>query len=105
VFYPPRLTDQTAAAAKRLCGDCPVRESCLRFALATGDRHGIYGGTTPTERRVLHYTMAVAARSLAERLGVQAAARQLRATPDLLERAWDLWGLGRPARTATKAAG
>ena len=105
VFYPPRMTDQTAEPAKRLCQGCPVRESCLRFALATGDRYGIFGGTTPKERRVLHYTIAVATRSLAERVGVQAAARQRGTSPQRLERAWDLWGLGRPARTATKAAG
>jgi WhiB family transcriptional regulator, redox-sensing transcriptional regulator len=105
VFYPEPMTAKTAQPAKRICHGCPVRESCLRFALATRDRQGIFGGTTPAERRVLHYNVAVAALSLAGRVGVRAAARQLGAKPYLLYRAWDLWGLGRPSRPAAKAVG
>jgi len=105
LFYPQRMTDADAEPAKQLCRGCPVRASCLRVALATGDRQGIFGGTTPAERRVLHYTMAVGAWSLAERVGVTVAARQLGTKPHRLYRAWDLWGLGRPARLIAKAAG
>ncbi|MEO3809870.1 WhiB family transcriptional regulator [Sphaerisporangium sp. B11E5] len=37
--------------AKAVCGRCPVRLACLDYALATGQEHGIWGGTDPDERR------------------------------------------------------
>ncbi|XVQ10606.1 WhiB family transcriptional regulator [Spirillospora sp. CA-255316] len=37
--------------AKRICGGCPVRGQCLAYALRAGERHGIWGGMTPGERR------------------------------------------------------
>jgi WhiB family redox-sensing transcriptional regulator len=42
-----------AAEAKAVCARCPVREQCLRHALDNGLDHGIFGGTTETERREL----------------------------------------------------
>lgn len=39
------------AAAKRICEGCPVRRECLRYALESGERYGIWGGTTEEERR------------------------------------------------------
>ncbi|WP_157548886.1 WhiB family transcriptional regulator [Nonomuraea candida] len=39
--------------AKRVCGDCPVREPCLRYALDTGQAYGVWGGTDPAQRREL----------------------------------------------------
>jgi WhiB family redox-sensing transcriptional regulator len=41
------------AEAKAVCARCPVREQCLRHALDNGLDHGIFGGTTETERRSL----------------------------------------------------
>jgi WhiB family transcriptional regulator, redox-sensing transcriptional regulator len=42
------------AEAKRRCGGCPVRGECLSWALAIGENaHGVWGGTTPDERRKL----------------------------------------------------
>ncbi|MCA1228645.1 WhiB family transcriptional regulator [Saccharopolyspora sp. 6M] len=38
--------------AKRICGRCPIRQSCLEFALRTGEP-GIWGGTTAIERKRL----------------------------------------------------
>lgn len=60
LFFPtgtsgPALTQ--AAEAKRFCGDCPVREQCLRWALAVGVE-GIWGGTTDDERRELRRAAA-----------------------------------------------
>jgi WhiB family redox-sensing transcriptional regulator len=52
-FYPepgPGIT-RDIAAAKRVCAGCPVRAECLAYALAHDERHGIWGGTTPQERR------------------------------------------------------
>ncbi len=42
-----------AAAALALCARCPVRPACLAHALAIGERHGIWGGLTPRQRRDL----------------------------------------------------
>lgn len=30
---------------------CPVMETCLTWALKTGQEHGVWGGTDPEERR------------------------------------------------------
>jgi WhiB family redox-sensing transcriptional regulator len=51
LFYPP--TDQDGDDAKAICFACAVREKCLEFALAAGERFGIWGGMTPQERRYL----------------------------------------------------
>jgi WhiB family redox-sensing transcriptional regulator len=57
LFYPPDDRELPAAriaresAAKALCRACPVVEPCREFALATGERHGIWGGLTEADRR------------------------------------------------------
>jgi WhiB family redox-sensing transcriptional regulator len=38
------------ARAKAVCAGCLVRRQCLQFALATGQMHGVWGGTTEDER-------------------------------------------------------
>lgn len=47
------LDDTTAQRALAICAGCPVRSACLEHALANGERHGIWGGTTEHERRTL----------------------------------------------------
>jgi len=37
--------------AKTICGGCPVREECLKFALSHELSYGIWGGTTPEDRQ------------------------------------------------------
>ncbi|MGQ0521405.1 MAG: WhiB family transcriptional regulator [Actinomycetota bacterium] len=49
VFYPS--TDEEAEEAKSICRVCPVRESCLEYALANRERDGVWGGATERERR------------------------------------------------------
>jgi WhiB family redox-sensing transcriptional regulator len=39
--------------AKEFCAGCPVRGKCLDWALSAGEVHGVWGGTTPDERRLL----------------------------------------------------
>ncbi|WP_327088553.1 WhiB family transcriptional regulator [Nonomuraea sp. NBC_01738] len=39
--------------ARRRCRPCPVRVECLRDAMHHGEEHGIWGGTSPAERRKL----------------------------------------------------
>lgn len=41
------------AAAKAVCARCPVVEECLAYALAAGERYGIWGGLNADERRAL----------------------------------------------------
>lgn len=41
------------AKAKAVCARCPVRDVCLGFALDNALDFGIFGGTTPDERRRL----------------------------------------------------
>jgi len=49
LFFSPH--DDDAAAAKTICGGCPVAAECLEWALETRVRYGIWGGTTERERR------------------------------------------------------
>ncbi|MFF4785740.1 WhiB family transcriptional regulator [Streptomyces griseorubiginosus] len=58
IFFPE--PDETAkiTAAKSLCGQCPVRRTCLDAALEGGDTHGIRGGMTEEEREALHDKLA-----------------------------------------------
>lgn len=39
--------------AKAICATCPVRIECLEYAIRIRETHGIWGGLTETERRVL----------------------------------------------------
>jgi WhiB family redox-sensing transcriptional regulator len=56
LFYPAGTTGQfldQIEEAKAVCRRCPVMETCLDWALQTGEPHGIHGGMTEGERRVL----------------------------------------------------
>ena len=37
--------------ARTICNDCPVKTECLDDAVTLDDRHGMWGGQTPEERR------------------------------------------------------
>ena len=39
------------AQARSVCAACPVRLECLDHAIDTDEKHGIWGGMTPDERR------------------------------------------------------
>ncbi|MFB7666892.1 WhiB family transcriptional regulator [Kitasatospora sp. NPDC056138] len=54
IFFPHPDETIKIAKAKRLCGQCPVRQACLDAALEQGDTHGIRGGMTEEEREPLH---------------------------------------------------
>ena len=53
ISYPRR--GQSGAPAKAICASCPVRDECLGFALNDPDalEWGVWGGTSPRERREL----------------------------------------------------
>ncbi len=42
---------QSTAPAKAVCAGCPVREACLAYALAAGEKWGIWGMTSERERK------------------------------------------------------
>ncbi|MGI8575234.1 MAG: WhiB family transcriptional regulator [Egibacteraceae bacterium] len=48
---PERLARE--ARAKAVCATCPVREPCLAWALAVREPHGVWGGHSESERRLL----------------------------------------------------
>lgn len=50
-FYPEG--NQSPWPAQRICARCPVRGKCLDWALDTGERHGVWGGKSPRQRRDL----------------------------------------------------
>ena len=53
-FFPGKGDTQLARkTAQEVCSDCPVSQQCLQWALDNEDFHGVYGGTTPNDRRVL----------------------------------------------------
>jgi WhiB family redox-sensing transcriptional regulator len=56
LFHPlgkGRAAVQQTEVAKVFCRSCPAREPCLAFALSTGQELGVWGGTSPEERRLL----------------------------------------------------
>ncbi|WP_424810333.1 WhiB family transcriptional regulator [Rhodococcus sp. 27YEA15] len=40
-------------AAKDICDSCPVQMRCLEYAIDSGERYGVWGGTSETDRRDL----------------------------------------------------
>lgn len=51
-FVPDKEDDDGLTAARAYCNPCPVRGTCLRYALTYGLR-GYWGGTDTAERRRL----------------------------------------------------
>ena len=49
IFFPE--TGTQLAEAKKICMDCPVRLQCLRYAIDTRERHGVWGGLSEAELR------------------------------------------------------
>ncbi len=50
-FFP--LPTEPADMALALCRSCPVASACLQSALEAGDCEGVWGATTPRERRAM----------------------------------------------------
>jgi WhiB family redox-sensing transcriptional regulator len=57
LFHPigdNKASREQAAAAKRVCAGCSIREACLRWALDTKQDSGVWGGMTEEERYRIH---------------------------------------------------
>ncbi len=49
LFFPER--GSSTREAKEVCRGCVVRVECLEFAIANGEKFGIWGGMSERERR------------------------------------------------------
>ncbi len=63
LFFPER--GASTREAKEVCRGCVVREDCLEYALANGEKFGIWGGMSERERRRLRRARALARRDVA----------------------------------------
>jgi WhiB family redox-sensing transcriptional regulator len=72
LFFPER--GESADPARQVCARCPVRQPCLAYALDNGITHGVWGGLTERERRVLRAPRQRASRRDRDRVIVAAAA-------------------------------
>lgn len=55
VFFPG--DGDNAFKARRFCSDCPVRMKCLEYALRHNLKDGVWGGTSPNQRKVIRKKM------------------------------------------------
>ena len=62
LFFPER--GASTREAKEVCRGCVVREDCLEYALANGEKFGIWGGLSERERRRLRRQRAMQRRSV-----------------------------------------
>jgi WhiB family redox-sensing transcriptional regulator len=51
IFFPEQYEPEDVAQAKSICSGCWMQEPCLEFALRTNEKEGVWGGTTPADRR------------------------------------------------------
>jgi WhiB family transcriptional regulator, redox-sensing transcriptional regulator len=61
LFFPER--GASTREAKEVCRGCVVREDCLEYALANGEKFGIWGGLSERERRRIRRARALVRRS------------------------------------------
>ena len=61
LFFPER--GASTREAKEVCRGCVVREDCLEFALANGEKFGIWGGMRERERRRIRRRRAMERRA------------------------------------------
>ena len=63
LFFPER--GGSTREAKDVCRGCVVREDCLEYALANGEKFGIWGGMSERERRRVRRARALSQRQAA----------------------------------------
>ena len=63
LFFPER--GASTREAKAVCRSCEVQGDCLEYALANGEKFGIWGGMSERERRRIRRQRAIARRAAA----------------------------------------
>ncbi|MGH9303723.1 MAG: WhiB family transcriptional regulator [Acidimicrobiales bacterium] len=59
IFFPPSHAEHKderllrERKAKAICGECPVEDDCLDYAIRIKEPHGIWGGHNELERKLL----------------------------------------------------
>lgn len=61
LFFPER--GASTREAKEVCKGCVVRDDCLEYALANGEKFGIWGGLSERERRRIRRQRALVRRT------------------------------------------
>ncbi|MDA8265852.1 MAG: WhiB family transcriptional regulator [Actinomycetota bacterium] len=61
LFFPER--GASTREAKEVCRGCVVRDDCLDFAIANGEKFGIWGGMSERERRRVRRARVLAQQS------------------------------------------
>lgn len=61
LFFPER--GASTREAKEVCRGCVVKGDCLEYALANGEKFGIWGGLSERERRKVRRSRALARRA------------------------------------------
>ena len=52
LFFPEDYDDFRAVhSAKQVCSECPLTTACLNYALSNPELEGVWGATTPRERK------------------------------------------------------
>jgi len=64
LFFPER--GASTREAKEVCRGCVVQEDCLEYAIANGEKFGIWGGMSERERRRVRRARALSQRSTGE---------------------------------------
>ena len=59
IFFPRDGTG--VEVARRICAGCPVRSSCLEYAMENHTDRGVWGGTSERHRRRLARSFRIAA--------------------------------------------
>ncbi len=62
LFFPER--GSSTREAKEVCRGCVVRQDCLEFAIANGEKFGIWGGMSERERRRVRRERVLAQRGI-----------------------------------------
>jgi len=63
LFFPER--GASTREAKEVCRGCVVRQECLEYAIANGEKFGIWGGMSERERRRVRRARVLAQRNAA----------------------------------------
>ena len=63
LFFPER--GASTREAKGVCRGCEVKDECLEYALAHGEKFGIWGGLSERERRRVRRARALERRRVA----------------------------------------